>query len=237
MKSTELYQIYQSALDSCIANISEIPGPGDGGPAFPLTIQPPVGYEEAKLKVMYFGQETNGWKDNSSDHFNVNLNLEQLLIIYNAFANTHKCFGYGGQFWNAVRRFQRDFSSVEPNCHFIYNNIIKIGKAHSKGRPPTAVLEWQKDWFNLIREEIRILNPDVVIFFSGPNYDHLISRIFDDVNFDKVGEYKTRKLARISSSFLPRHTFRTYHPNYLWRVGLQGVLDTIKMEVCEKSAT
>lgn len=236
MNITELEQIYQSALDQCISNISLIPDPQHGGPALPLTIQPPQGYQDSRMKVMYFGQETNGWSDplNKDLPFHKDLKMQDLLRIYDEFANNKNGVRHSGQFWTAVNHFQRDFSQIEPDCRFLYNNLIKMGKLWDKGKPPASVMEWQSGWFDLICDEIRILNPDVIIFFSGPNYDYLIRRILGQVSFEEVAGYKTRKLARVVSPKLPYQSFRTYHPNYLWRVNLQAVLDTITSSIRDR---
>lgn len=162
---------------------------------------------------MYFGQEANGWEG----PFHKSKGVEHLLDIYDGFANNAGGPRYGGQFWNAVKELNRSFSKLHASPSFTYNNIVKIGKHESKGKPSEPLLRWQKAWFQVIREEIRILAPDLIVFFTGPHYDKFLQEAFGSVEFSQVGVRSIRQLSRVRAQGLPVNTFRTYHPNYLWR--------------------
>ena len=79
------------------------------------------------------------------------------------------------------------------------------------------------------------LKPDIVIFFSGPNYDEYISRIFSDATFENISSRNSRQLARVKSWLLPHNSIRTYHPNYLWRNGFYTYLDEISSAITGKA--
>lgn len=160
-----------------------------GGPAHPLLIQPPANYGESTLKVMYVGQETNGYeneigslrKDQNTPH-----SVETLLALYDNFTNAPGGFKYRGHFTNAVNSYQQAFSRIDPTATFTWNNVVKIGNAHDKGLPSETNLQWQDHWFDVIREEIRLLAPDVVLFFTGPRYDRFLRRVLPDVTFNRA---------------------------------------------------
>jgi ABC-type Fe3+-hydroxamate transport system substrate-binding protein len=55
-----------------------------------------------------------------------------------------------------------------------WSNVVKIGKANDKGLPPDYILDATMKEFNVLQEEIKLINPDIIIFLSGPNYDKYI---------------------------------------------------------------
>ena len=115
----------------------------------------------------------------------------------------------------------------EKTVSILWNNLIKIGIAHQKGTPNNIILKWQDNWFDVVSFEISNLEPDIVIFFSGPNYDEHIKKIYKDATFHAINSRNIRQLARVKSCGLPINSIRTYHPNYLWRNGFYAYLDEI----------
>lgn len=206
-----------------------LPDNANGGPANPQLIRVPDDYEQSKLRVVYFGQETNGWEG----PFSESKGVQSLQHVYHDFVNL-KPFAYGGQYWNAVKSFQNEFWQLEPKSRFAANNVIKIGRAWDKGAPPPSVIEWQSHWFDVIREEMALLKPDVVLFFSGPFYDSHIERIFPGALFQSLTSRSSRELARVSADGLPNCAFRTYHPNYGYRNDFypiqNEILEAVKTE-------
>jgi hypothetical protein len=222
-----LVPIYTRAFAQSVATSAGLPDSSAGGPANPLVILPPRQYASSALKVMYVGQETCGYEQ----AFNNSKGVEHLLGVYDDFANKGGMRKHAKAFCNAIGKFNGAFSEIEPSTSFLWNNIIKIGKDWSKGAPPESVLTWQDHWFGVLREEMQILSPDVVIFFTGPNYDRFIEKAFGPFTAEPVGAKTTRQLARLVSEHLPVASFRTYHPNYLWRHGFYDYLKDIVGEV------
>ena len=65
-------------------------------------------------------------------------------------------------------------------------------------------------------------------FINGPNFDHRIKSTFENVDFIEVDGFSTRELSQLKHNSLPEFTFRTYHPNYLRRSGMEeGILEFI----------
>ena len=181
-------------------------------------------YENADIKVMIFGQETNDWEGDFQN--NPNLSLE----TYDDFYNSNDCFGYAGQFWNGYNRFLTLLSNKFPEKSIasIWNNVIKVGNSgRNKNYPPEYIYNIEKDYFNVISDEIEILNPDVILFFSGPYYDSEIRNSLKNVSFQPFSKkYNERALAKVN--YLNRQNiYRTYHPKYLWMNNINDFFEEI----------
>lgn len=200
---------------------------GDEEPTNPLLLDVPEEYFLANCKILIFGQETNDW-DGLFPHPK---NIDHLLENYRAFYNTDCCFSYGGQFWNGVSSLKKAFTEKLTKSgktqSIVWNNIIKIGKVNNKGTPNNQILKWQDAWFDVVSFEVSVLEPDIVIFFTGPHYDKFITRVFGDAIFERLNRRESRQLARVKSRFLPEYAIRTYHPGYLWRNGFYEYIGEI----------
>ena len=108
-------------------------------------------------------------------------------------------------------------------------NVNKFGSDSGVGKPEQAVLDDEVKYYNLLVEELAILKPDVCLFLTGPNYDQDIARKLPDVEFHSLGEFGEREAVRLSSRYLPRHSYRTYHPGYGNRISetYQRILNAI----------
>ncbi|MCY1368135.1 hypothetical protein D9M69_551010 [compost metagenome] len=72
----------------------------------------------------------------------------------------------------------------------------------------------------LVLKELEILNPNMVIFFTGPSYDARIKSLLCGELID-VQDFTSRELCLVKSKHLNTKIIRTYHPNYLRRSGLE----------------
>jgi hypothetical protein len=224
--STELRHRYQEEWNALLLNELTTDVGGEE-PTNPLLLDAPPDYFAANYRVMIFGQETNDWEG----VFPHNSGVDHILKTYRGFYTSGHCYAYGGQFWNGVSKLitalEEQPGPSGKNMAVIWNNLIKIGKANAKGNPGATILGWEDRWFDVVAFEVRELNPNLVIFFSGPNYDRFITRIFDDAEFEGINSRPARQLARVKSRQLPADSIRTYHPNYLWRHGFYEYLAEI----------
>lgn len=100
---------------------------------------------------------------------------------------------------------------------YVWNNLLKVGK-NGRGKPCDEIIDAQIEAFNVLADELRLLRPHVVIFFTGPGYDPLLERSFPDLEYNRVNnKWDLSQLALLQSDSLPIFSFRTYHPNYLYR--------------------
>lgn len=179
-------------------------------------------YQKSDLKIMFFGQETNDWEGPCGKEIN------ELLCTYQKFLTDGN---RRGQFWNAVSDYTQAIQEKNPNkcISYVWNNILKIGKAHEKGKPSSEGIELQQKYFPVIKDEVEILKPDIIIFFTGP-YDDYIRYEFPDINLLELNGWNDRELCQLNSAYLPARSFRTSHPTKLCYQGkayMSAVKDSI----------
>lgn len=182
-------------------------------------------YTNADINVLIIGQETNDW-----GHI-FNSNFDETIEIYDDFFNSgHALENYGGQFWNGVNRFHDLLAKKFPDkkINLTWNNVVKIGAAgRNQNHPKEYIYNIEKNNFNVLPDEIEILNPDIILFVSGPYYDSNIEDKLKDIEFVKVDdEFPIRRLSKIKYRQY-QNIFRTYHPNYLWRNNINDYFNTI----------
>ena len=173
--------------------------------------------EEPTPKAMFFGQETNGWGDSET--------IDGLMAGYRRF---NLGANYPTLFWQYLWSMS-DKLGLTGNHPFLWNNVNKVGKVGSKGRPEATVTELENKYFNVTADELEAVKPEVCVFFTGPNYDEDIRAKLPDVEFLPIEGYESRWFARLKSKHLPENSFRTYHPGYGNREyeWYQGVMDKI----------
>ena len=98
---------------------------------------------------------------------------------------------------------------------FARGNLFKLNQNNT--RPSPEVEEIICSNFPLLPYEIKALNPDLVIFFTGPYYDERLKKTFAGAVLDTVDDLPLNLLSRIKHAKLPYHSYRTYHPGYSLR--------------------
>jgi hypothetical protein len=76
------------------------------------------------------------------------------------------------------------------------------------------IQDWQR---GCLTEEIRILEPTAVVFFTGPDYDITLHDEFPGLEMTAVDDRPIRQFASVFHKALPTRAFRTYHPGHLIR--------------------
>jgi hypothetical protein len=195
----------------------------------PLLLSVVPGWESAKHRLLVIGQETFGWdlmEQEGNGHTNSIANLQQLIdsgpFRTSVDALTRKyCEFFSGTgwenrpFWNAIgglrTRLGRDA--------VLWSNVFRFdfeGRSTLKASKQELeeVFEIQD---GMLRNEIEILKPTAVVFFSGPNYDFALAREFGGIETQQVADFPQRGFARLVAKGLPPDSYRIYHPAYLWR--------------------
>ena len=201
-----LKEIYEKYWNDYLAHIKNNP---NIQAANPFLIVAPSSYLEKRIKVMFCGQETQGW-GNEYDACPEKATLNAILGIYAGFVNNG---GYNSPYWQFINSLKK----ACPDIGFVCNNIVKIGKKHGPGCDD-RINELTLKYFPVIPEEISLLKPDLILFLTGPNYDWRIRKT--------LGEFKTKQVENIKKfdelffddSSLPK-AFRCYHPRYLRQCG------------------
>jgi hypothetical protein len=173
-------------------------------------------YESSDIKVMIFGQETFGWCGGFG---------KSICYCMTAYEDYFTKLGYKTNkpnFFEGVDFFKDALNKACPNkkIYYIWNNISKVGRYEAKGVTP-AIRALERTTFPVIREEMEILKPDIVIFLSG-NREHDILFSFPDAKFSplgvklpsKSGNKQFEPVYQVTSSLLPKNSIRLYHPSY-----------------------
>lgn len=165
-------------------------------------------YKNADIRLMIFGQETNNWFEL------FNPDIEKVLSYYDEYflsgdweTDTRRAF------WQGLKPYINAIKAKYPNkkVAFVWNNIIKIGKLDEKGTPPDYIYNIEKTYFSVVKEEIKILKPNMILFFTGPNYDNKLVDNFGELKLNKISSLPEYELASLDLLDIP-NVFRTYHP-------------------------
>ncbi|MDD4087286.1 MAG: hypothetical protein PHP48_08580 [Bacteroidales bacterium] len=214
MINKELRSLYRRHWDSFSKSLNEIVNDDTKiiKPSNPLLIsltQPEI-YSEADIKVLIVGQENNDWGGIFCNEF------EKILSIYEYFLPTQRSeFPHRGHFRNHINFFLRKLRYLNPNktVTFLWTNIIKVGKAYDKNRPPQYILNMEREYFRVFSEELRILKPDIVLFMTG-KYDSDIDFQLTDIVRSSMGEVPENLLQKLAIEDVKK-AYRISHPNYL----------------------
>jgi hypothetical protein len=219
----QLQELYLSKWSDISETLIEI---ADGDPAPEPTnpllihINREKEWVKADVRVMIFGQETQDWEQAPGK------SIEHLCDVYHRFFNENH--GKPSQFWNGFARFETILGAKYPDkkIRYVWNNIIKIGKEDAPGRPPQNIYNAERQFFHVIPDEVKILNPNIILFLTGPNYDDVIRDNFGEDIYSLVPPYSERQLAKVSIPAVD-FAFRTYHPNWLWRNDIDSYFNEI----------
>ncbi len=191
----------------------------------PQLVHPTDAYRQTRTRLMIVGQETLGWGDNDSVPRD-----KSVPDICAALRQGYRDFNLGGRyghtpFWSASNRLFHALNPEATERAFIWTNLVKIDDG---GKRPSPDIVEQTAALALLEAEVRAFEPQVVVFFTGPNYDALLQRTFRGVVLSHVA----KSLARVEHPALPVNSFRTYHPRYLRMSKQWPVLDAI-VEQCQ----
>jgi hypothetical protein len=175
---------------------------------YPLLINIFPEYLIAPVKLFVVGQQTRGWQKKTEG--------DAITYLIQRYEHFHLGQRYRRTpFWQACHQLNLKLNPDGPQYGFIWSNLIKIDQ--NKHRPVAEIEEKVCTAFPVLPLEIQISRPDVVVFFTGPNYDFRLKKTFYGLTFQAIAGYKVRTLARVIHNSLPYNSFRTYHPAYIRR--------------------
>ena len=192
----------------------------------PFLVKPLPAYHKAKRKVLFVGQETNGWdcfqitldrfnyKDRSARRDEI---IEYLQWMYEDL-RFHRKWDHT-PFWKGVRRLYKAICPREEDDAFLNTQLVRFDLGEK--RPPQHIEDALQKEYNVLPGEISALAPDVIVFVTGPYYDERLRETFrnvrrlgDHMKFEAIAGFNENALARIIHPDLPYHTYRTYHPRH-----------------------
>jgi len=220
----QLEQLYCSVWPAFRSLLRDYPG------LFaPYLAAVPDAYEEAPVRLVVVGKETNDWWDPSGlASLGTREAVETLMRAYQDFA-LGRSYSGRASFWTPVHELYRLLVPEGGAGGFVALNVSRM---EFSGTQPGEDVRDRQIATELLSKELEILCPDVVVFLSGPSYDAWLKLWFPD-----LGWSGDRWLWELSSRRLPKAAFRTYHPRYLnYRSMRRHVFDRIVESVIGDAA-
>ena len=193
-------------------------------------------WTEARQRILIVGQETLGWAFDSAspypwpyppirnfaDFLACGESIEALTGAYRAFEfSRHQPKNHRSPFWSAYRKIRAAVNEPENGFEtsVLWTNLFRMsldsGSVIKNGNAEEIKLI-RDSAIDLLRNEISILQPTEIIFFTGPSYDEHLKAQFPGIQFLDFCQHPARKASVVVHPFLP-HAWRTYHPAYLSR--------------------
>lgn len=220
----------------------------------PLLLHPTERWKEAPSRVLIVGQETLGWDFDAGSYYDwpypsicsfkdfksVPNSVEAMVYGYKIFEfSRYQPDNYRSPFWRAYRQIRRNFDNEIDgfDTAVLWTNIFRMsldGGSVIKGGTIEEIQRIREATSGLLRNEIKILKPDVVIFFTGPDYNDTLYSEFNDMELYDFHGNDLSRTAWIGHSYLPAISLRTYHPGYLNR-GHWELIDIIERALVERT--
>jgi hypothetical protein len=166
-------------------------------------------YENARVRLVVVGKETNGWADDERQEILRCPTIEAVTKLMAHYRDFELGKDYRGKssFWVPVRELYENLNPEGAEMGFVSLNVTKV---EQNGGMPSAAVRDRQIATRLLAEEIRILDPHVVVFHTGPSYENWLHRWFPGLKVQGNNWF-----AELKADALPRHSYRTYHPRYL----------------------
>lgn len=195
----ELFRLYQNSQPIFRDIVGAFPGDELGGP---FLMSPDQNYSVQKNPLLIIGQETNGWTYHVDE-------IQKQMDTYEEF-NVGQDFN-STTFWNVIRKVEHVLGNDPHSC--AWTNLSKFdlygGKSYGKYEKAIAQLD------KLIVDEVRILDPKVCLFFTGPDFDTRLKKALPGIKFEAVENWNAKQFCRLVHPQLPENSFRSYHPKSL----------------------
>ncbi|MPW36118.1 hypothetical protein [Vibrio sp. B1Z05] len=156
-------------------------------------------YYKQKTKLMIVGQETHGWLQSS--------NIEEQVDAYKNF-NVGENYSQT-PFWNITRKIERVLGI--DRCSVAWSNLNRFDQ--NSGTPTendviASILEFD----GLVKNEIEIIKPDVLVFFTNHKNDDRLVNLYKDAKFEEILGLPDKHFKRVIHPELPKITIRAPHP-------------------------
>lgn len=185
-------------------------------------------FDTADIKVMFFGQDMSEGDWYKYDR--QNQSLSECMMSIRTFDNEigsvdldgkRQYRGMGGGMNRFINVFNDKFK--DKKVRYVWNDIVKLGRNLRANSEKDILLQMEDEYFDVIKDEINIIKPQVIVFFTGCEsfWENMLQQKFciDWSNYVAVGDFNLRHIALLDldKQAYPsvRYAFRTYHPRYL----------------------
>lgn len=199
----EIYNRLKISENEYLINIENISGP------FLMSCNNDE-YIKSKYKIMVVGQQTNGWLNLK----NIYGNPDPTTTLMEKYEELN-IITYGSPFGRFCKKINEKLNGKENKYGLQWNNIWKFDQYCNKC--DLFLEECQIRWFNVLQDEISILNPDIIIFCMTQKYlDKNLSRILKKYDCkENIHEEKLSRLNLTKTGINKSKIFRINHPKYL----------------------
>lgn len=202
-------------------------------------------YTKADIKIMFFGKEPNSWEKGAD--------VGDTMAVYEDFLDDHYDVSVNGGSFNQGSNFfkvgiNHIMAGVEKillnypgkQVSMIWNEISKLSVQNSKGGGLVNAFTHsiEREYFHVIPKEIEILQPDILIFFTGPGENNYYRYIIEEDNFTLIGE--PEQLADLNKYDIVKFHFKevklaykTWHPQTMKKGLREQVYQAILADIKE----
>lgn len=223
-----LYQVYASKWDTLCQKLDEADLRGYEYSPLLLSVNAPDDFDTADIKVMLFGQDMS-----AGDWYKYDRQAQPLAECMRAirtFNNTVGAVDLNGnrqkiRMGGGMNKFIDTFNARFPDkkIRYVWNDVAKLGRNVKKGNQYSRLLaeiEW--GYFNVVKDEINAVKPQVLVFLTGPNsfWEGKLRQCLgiDASCYQPVpgwsGNVRQLALLALNEETFPsvKYAFRTYHP-------------------------
>lgn len=143
----------------------------------PLLISISDDYLAAPVRVMFVGKETNGWWGKLGAYYATEDAVAALMKRYRQQMEMSK---WPGRFFPMLSRAARELADAQVSA-IAWTNLMRMDWEHGKGFSRNskefseALTRMSQE---MLRFEVELLEPDVIIFACGASYDSVIKATF-----------------------------------------------------------
>jgi hypothetical protein len=136
--------------------------------SIPMFLKASPAYFAARPRLMFVGQETHGWMTDCKTGYE-ELSVEHITDFYQGAEITAFRQKSQSPYWRAIRKVAGEIGIQDFSHGLITSNLFPCDS--NKGQAPELLLQTMREW-RIVPQELEILEPEVVIFFIGPDYSY-----------------------------------------------------------------
>ena len=174
--------------------------------SFPFLLDIPTAYLAAPVRIMFVGKETNGWNGRLENFSCSSEAIGQLVKKYQKYRAGPSRSPFTRTLIRTSKALYGDLSEA-----LLWNNLMKMdwNRGRTDSRSSIDHSQQLSDLSaKLLRFEVDLLKPDVIIFASGASYDKAIKTTFRDYKTEVVIEKRCFWVFKIGHTVC----YRVRHP-------------------------
>lgn len=227
----QLTEVYERALPRLQAALAECPeAPELSGPHL-LDLSVPA-YCQSAVRLMTVGRQPRRccppWNPKEGIRVGVLQTAQRKLSARGQFLGPFRHDSFSRASRRLYRRLNPSGTASDLDDGFLKTYLVKMARRGHRPAPPLE--ERICDAFNVLPDEVRVAQPRVAVFFTGPEYNARLLATFPAAQFLPVRGFSIEMLAKISHPSLPEHSYRTYPPAILLiGAALGGIIERIAL--------